>query len=96
MKIVSVVKRYCPKCRNYTEHEVSQYRKGKERSMSLGARYHEEVKKGYGGQKYPELKRTSKTTKKVTLRYKCKKCGYTVVKKGMRLRKLEIVEQVSK
>jgi len=96
MKIVNVIRKYCPKCRAYTEHEVSLYRKGKERSMSLGARYHEQVKKGYGGQKYPELKRTAKTTKKVAFRFKCKQCGYVVVKSGIRLRKIEIVEQVNK
>lgn len=58
--------------------------------MSWGARKHEEEKKGYGGQKYPELVRTAKTTKKVTLKLKCKVCGYTLMKKGIRLRKAEL------
>lgn len=96
MKIPSLITTYCPRCRKYTEHEVSIYRKGKERSMSLGARYHEKVKHGYGGQKYPELKRTAKTTKKVTLRLKCKECGYVIMKEGIRLRKAEVVEAVKK
>ena len=47
-------------------------------------------KKGYGGQKFPELKRTAKTTKKMTLRYTCKTCQYKTMKQGMRIRKLEI------
>ncbi|MGC8568859.1 MAG: 50S ribosomal protein L44e [Nitrososphaeria archaeon] len=96
MKIPSVIVTYCPRCKKHTEHEVSIYKKGKERSMSYGARYHEEVKHGYGGQKYPELKRTAKTTKKVTLKLKCKECGYTIMKEGIRLRKAEIVEQIKK
>ncbi len=58
--------------------------------MSWGARKHEEEKKGYGGQKYPELVRTAKTTKKVTLKLKCKVCGHTLMKKGIRLRKAEL------
>ena len=48
MKIPKVVRTYCPKCRIHTEHSVSIYKKGKERSMSWGARKHEEDKKGYG------------------------------------------------
>ncbi|MEP0825652.1 MAG: 50S ribosomal protein L44e, partial [Nitrososphaera sp.] len=51
---------------------------------------HAEDKKGYGGQKFPELKRTAKTTKKMTLRYTCKTCQYKTMKQGMRIRKLEI------
>ena len=58
--------------------------------MALGARRHAEDKKGYGGQKFPEQVRTAKTTKKQTLKLKCKECGFMVMRKGMRLRKLEI------
>ena len=90
MKIPKVVRTYCPKCRIHTEHSVSIYKKGKERSMSWGARKHEEDKKGYGGQKFPELVRTAKTTKKVTLKLKCKNCGYVLMRKGVRLRKAEL------
>ncbi|MEM3387194.1 MAG: 50S ribosomal protein L44e, partial [Nitrososphaerales archaeon] len=55
------------------------------------ARRHAEDKKGYGGQKFPELKRTAKTTKKQTLKLKCKECGRQSMREGIRLRKLEIV-----
>jgi large subunit ribosomal protein L44e len=47
-------------------------------------------KKGYGGQKFPELKRTAKTTKKITLKYSCKTCQRKTMKEGRRIRKLEI------
>lgn len=94
MKVPKEIKTYCPRCRRHTTHTVSLYKKGKERSMALGARRHAEEKKGYGGQKYPELKRTAKTTKKQTLKLKCGGCGYTKMRKGIRMRKLEIVEQV--
>ena len=94
MKVPNVIVTYCPRCRRRTEHSVSLYKKGKERGTAWGVRRHEEEKKGYGGQKYPELKRTAKTTKKLTLKLKCKECGYTIVKEGMRLRRMEIVEKV--
>jgi large subunit ribosomal protein L44e len=92
LKYPKVVTTFCPRCKKHTEHAVSLYKKGKERTMSRGARKHAEEKKGYGGQKFPELVRTAKTTKKATLKLKCKECGFSQMKKGMRLRKLEIVE----
>jgi len=58
--------------------------------MSIGARRHAEDKKGYGGQKFPELVRTAKTTKKQVLKLKCKNCNLERMNKGIRLRKLEI------
>lgn len=90
MKMPKEVRTYCPKCKHHTIHSVTIYKKGKERSTALGARRHAEDKKGYGGQKFPELVRTAKTTKKQTLKLKCRECGYTIMKKGIRLRKLEI------
>ncbi|MDA4120031.1 MAG: eL42 family ribosomal protein, partial [Thaumarchaeota archaeon] len=47
-------------------------------------------KRGYGGQKFPELIRTAKTTKKATLKLKCKECNREMMRKGIRLRKAEI------
>ena len=72
MKVPKETKKYCPKCKKHTTQAVSIYKAGKQRRSSLGARRHEEDKKGYGGQKFPELVRTAKTTKKITRRYKCK------------------------
>ena len=91
MKIPKERRTYCPKCKKQTVHSISIYKKGKERTSALGARKHEEDRHGYGGQKFPELVRTAKTTKKQTLKLKCKECGYEIMKYGIRLRKLEIV-----
>ena len=91
MKVPKEVNTYCPRCKKHTVHTINLYKKGKDRAAALGARRHAEDKKGYGGQKFPELKRTAKTTKKQTLRYKCKECGYTIQRHGIRLRKMEIV-----
>jgi large subunit ribosomal protein L44e len=90
MKFPKAITTYCPKCKSHTEHGVSVYKKGKERTLSAGARRHEREKHGYGGQKWPELKRTAKTTKKQLLRLTCRKCNQTVYRLGIRLRKLEV------
>ena len=90
MKFVKEINTHCPKCKRHTIHSVSLYKKGKERSLAGGVRRHEREKHGYGGQKWPELKKTAKTTKKQLLKLKCKDCGYVVSRLGIRLRKLEI------
>ena len=82
--------KFCPKFKKHTDKSVDIYKKGKDRKTAIGARRHAEDKKGYGGQKFPELKRTAKTTKKITLRYTCKNCHRKTMKEGMRMRKLEI------
>jgi len=92
MKIPKEMKHYCPNCNKHKLHTVSIYKAGKQRGSSLGARRHAEDKKGYGGQKFPELKRTAKTTKKITLGYKCKDCSKKHMKsRGLRIRKMEIL-----
>ena len=90
MKMPKSITTYCPKCKEHTDHTASIYKAGKQRSLSAGARRHEKRRQGYGGQKYPELQRTAKTTKKQTIRLECKNCGYTIMKHGLRLRKLEV------
>ncbi|MEM4246223.1 MAG: 50S ribosomal protein L44e [Candidatus Bathyarchaeia archaeon] len=90
MKVPKEMNVYCPRCRVHSSHAVSLYKKGKERALAAGVRRHELEKHGYGGQKWPELKRTAKTTKKQVLRLKCKKCGYHVFRLEERLRKLQI------
>lgn len=90
MKIPKTINTYCPKCKMHTAHAISLYKQGKARILAAGARRHEREKHGYGGQKYPELKRTAKTTKKVVINRKCKKCEYITQGKPVRLRKADI------
>ena len=84
------IRTYCPKCKAHQIHTVSMYKAGKRRALAKGERHHEREKKGYGGQKYPLQREFAKTTKKQTLKLKCKVCGYTRHKEGIRLRKLII------
>jgi large subunit ribosomal protein L44e len=90
MKIKSELRKYCPRCKTYTQHAVSIYKKGKDRSMASGKRRLDRKTKGYGSFPKPIQKRFSKTTKKTVLRYKCKDCDYTFQSKSMRLKKVDI------
>ena len=91
MKVPRIVNTYCPKCNEHTEHTVSLYRKGEQRSLAIGARRHERELHGYGGQKYPLQRNKAKTTDKKTMILKCNKCGRQLSRRGIRLRKLEIM-----
>jgi large subunit ribosomal protein L44e len=85
------IRTYCPKCKQHQAHTVTLYKAGKRRALAKGERRHEREKRGYGGQKYSIQKEFAKTTKKQTLKLKCKVCGYMRHKDGIRLRKLAIV-----
>ncbi|MCS7135903.1 MAG: 50S ribosomal protein L44e [Nitrososphaerota archaeon] len=91
MKVPATIRTYCPKCNTHTQHTVSLYKKGKERSLAIGARRHQRELKGYGGQKYPIQREKAKTTERKTLILKCQVCGFQVFRGGIRLKKLEIV-----
>ena len=92
MKFPKEMMTFCANCKKHTLHSLSIYKKGKERASSWGARRQAGRKRGYGGQKFPELVRTAKTTKKQTLKLKCKECNKESMRHGIRLRKAEIVQ----
>ncbi len=60
--------------------------------MAEGERRYTRKKRGYGSKRKPEQKRFAKVTKKIALKMTCKECGYILQRKGMRLKKVEIVE----
>lgn len=72
-------------------HTVMLYKPGKRRTLAAGQRRYLAKQKGYGSKRKPEQKITVKLTKKQVLKLKCKDCGYTIHKEGIRLRKLEII-----
>jgi large subunit ribosomal protein L44e len=92
VKIPKVIVTYCPRCRRHTEHTVTIYKHGKRRSLAEGERRYARKKQGYGSKRKAEQKRFAKTTKKVVLKLKCKECGYILHRKGIRLKKVELVE----
>ena len=91
MKAPKEITTYCPKCKTHQAHTVTLYKAGKRRALAKGERSHRlREMKGYGGQKYARQRKFAKTTKKQTLKLKCKVCGYTRHREGMRLAKLTL------
>lgn len=90
MKIPKEINTYCPRCRMHTEHVVSLYKKGKERTLAEGTRRYARKKKGYGSSRKPVQKRFAKITKKQAVKVTCKKCGHQYQRVGIRLKKLEV------
>lgn len=91
MKIKKELRKFCPRCKTYTVHTVSLYKKGKDNKMAQGTRRYRRKKKGYGSQPKPIQKRFSKVTKKAMFRLRCKECSYTLQTKGVRLKRVDIV-----
>ena len=91
MKVPKSMRTYCPKCKTHTEFQVSIYKAGKRAGAKKGERRQAIRKKGYGGQKFPEQHNQAKVSKKQTLVLKCKECSREMMRKGMRLKKLEVV-----
>jgi large subunit ribosomal protein L44e len=92
VKIPKRIRTYCPRCRTHTEHTVVIYKAGKRRSLAEGERRYRRKQEGYGSQRKPEQKRFAKVTKKVVLKLRCVKCGYVLHRRGIRLKKAELVE----
>lgn len=92
MKVPKIINTYCPKCDTHTEHVTSLYKAGKRKGAKLGERRQAERKKGYGGQKFPQQRNQAKVTTKQTLQLECSKCGYTLMREGIRMQKIEIVQ----
>jgi len=91
MKAPKEIATYCPKCKSRQPHTVTLYKAGRRRALAKGERQHNRIKKGYGGHRKRGLQRKfAKTSKKQTLKLRCKTCGYTRHKRGLRLKKLTI------
>jgi large subunit ribosomal protein L44e len=82
---------YCPRCKTHTDHAVSLYKSGKRKGAKIGERRQARRKKGYGGQKFPLQHNQAKVSKKQTLMLECRECSYTLQRKGIRLKKAEVM-----
>ncbi len=91
MKFPSLMRTYCPRCKTHTDHAVSLYKAGKRRGARKGERHQVRRKKGYGGQKFPLQHNQAKVSKKQSLMLKCAECDYILQRKGIRLKKAEVV-----
>ncbi len=91
MKVPNKIRTYCPKCGTHTEHKVSLYKAGRQRTLSWGARQLERKRSGYGGEPRGMLKRKAKINKKAVLVLTCSRCGRKQLRSLGRLSRVEIV-----
>ncbi|MEW6593049.1 MAG: 50S ribosomal protein L44e [Candidatus Hadarchaeota archaeon] len=84
MKLPKKLRKFCPHCKTYTEHSVSQVKKRAASPFSWGQRQFNRAMRGYGSQPRSEQKKFFKTAKKVTLLFKCSKCGKAHPGRGFR------------
>lgn len=91
MKMKKELRKFCPRCKNYTPHTISLYKKGRDRKMAQGARRYARKKKGYGSQPKPIQKEFYKEAKKAMFQLRCKDCNYTLQTKGMRAKRVDMI-----
>ncbi len=101
MKLPKTVRRYCPYCKKYTEHSLTNVSTGHKRSALKRGSKQRARKRGeargcgnLGRWSKPPIskwKRKTKSTKKTNIMYKCKECGKShYQKKGKRASKIQI------
>lgn len=86
-----MVKWFCSKCNKTTDHSVSLYKKGKERTLSEGRRRYNRKLRGYGSQPKPIFRKNAKVNKRSMPLITCKECGKKCYKQAQRLKKFELV-----
>jgi large subunit ribosomal protein L44e len=94
MKMPRTVKRYCasPKCRTHTDQDVERGKKRKASELSWGQRRFRRATAGYTGFPRPKPEGREKPTKRVYLRFVCKKCGKMQQPAARRAKKFELIE----
>ena len=90
MKMPKEKRTYCPHCKKHTMHEVHTATKRKASELTWGQRQFRRVTAGYRGYPRP-LPGGNKPVKKLDLRYKCKECGKSHIRKSFRVGKPEWV-----
>lgn len=92
MKFPRTIRRYCPKCRSHQIHNVSLYKKGKERMLNQGRRRVERHKKGYGSFPKEIFHKNAKINKKSLPILECTECGNKQYAKSYRVKRFELQE----
>ncbi len=101
MKLLKVIKRYCPYCKVHKEHKVTQNKKKNASSLTYGSKIRARrrgLARGtgnlgrYSKPAVTKFKMTGKKlTKKTDLRYECTSCKKKhMQKKGIRAKKVEL------
>ncbi|OHT02314.1 60S ribosomal protein L44 [Tritrichomonas foetus] len=80
---------YCKFCKKHQNHKVAQASRGEERKCALGRRRYDRKQEGFVGRVKPLLRRSKKTSKKISLRFTCQSCKKSSMYCLGRLRKFE-------
>ena len=92
LKLPRQVKGYCPKCKKHVVQEIERVKKKKASELAQGQRRFRRVTSGYGGFPRPKPEGREKPTRRVALRYRCKKCKKAHQKQCFKAKKFEIME----
>jgi large subunit ribosomal protein L44e len=95
MEVPKIQRRYCPRCKKHTEHEVKKVGVGKvRRAMAEGQRRFKRKMRGFGSFPKSNPKERSKPTRKLDIKYKCKVCGKSHnIGVGFRVKKFEVTRE---
>jgi ribosomal protein L44E len=109
MKLPKETKRYCAKCKKHTKHKIGtakqssrntskpQSRWSTSRVQSRGLRVGKGNQGRFSKPAIKSWKRKTKTTRRISITYKCNECGKTKgIKKAVRTGRIEIGEKVAK
>jgi large subunit ribosomal protein L44e len=91
MNVPKTQRRFCPRCKKHTLHEVKRVGVSKKKqSLSQGQRRFKRKMKGFGSFPKSNPKGRAKPTRKLDLSYKCKECKKSHnIGKGFRIKKFE-------
>ncbi len=98
VKVPKEQRRYCPYCRQHTQHRVKEEKKGSASTLKKGHRRRQgKIDKGYGGFPYEDPAHRTRgqknpLSKKMPLVLTCAECGKAhIAKKPLRTQHLETV-----
>ncbi len=86
------LKRYCPKCKKHTTHDVERIKKRRASELKRGQRRFRRVMRGYRGFPRPKPEGREKTSKRIALKYVCEQCKKAHQPPSQRAKKFEIGE----
>jgi len=92
MKIPRKIKRYCPKCKKHTLHNVEKIKKRKASELKQGQRRFRRVMSGYRGFPRPKPEGREKTSRRAPLKFLCNECKKSHQPATERAKKVEIGE----
>ena len=84
------IKRYCPKCKKHTTHDVDRIKKKRASELKQGQRRFRRVMAGYRGFPRPKPEGREKATRRVALKYTCTECKKSHQPASIRAKKFEL------